>query len=335
MTVRGKPFISTGDFSPTDLEALITLARGRKHGDLKTKPLEGKAVALVFLNPSLRTRASFELAVQALGGTAVTLNSGTDSWTLEHRDGAVMDGSRTEHVRDAVKVLSRYVDAIGVRCFPSMEKEEDDLSDAVIHAFRRHSEVPIINMESSLWHPCQALADLMTIHEKRGGIRNQKVTLTWAPHPKSLPTAVPNSFLLAAAQMGCDVTLAHPPEFPLPKAVMEQAERAAQAAGKRIRVMNTQNEAFVGAQVVCAKSWGGINYYGRREEEAYVRSTYKSWMVDDKKMGLTSEAIFLHCLPVRRNIEVADAVLDARRSAVYDEAENRLWVQQALLEVLV
>src|SRR3990172_2950557 len=197
MAIKGKHFISTQDFSPAEIEALIAQARARKHGKISTKPLAGKSVALVFFNPSLRTRTSFELAVQALGGTAVTLNAGSDTWPL----------------------VARYVDAIGVRCFPAMEKAEEDFQDAVIQAFRRHSDVPVINLESCLYHPCQALADLMTIHEKGGAVRNVKVVLTWAPHPKSLPTAVPNSLLLAATQMGCAVTLAHPPEFPLPQPV--------------------------------------------------------------------------------------------------------------------
>ncbi len=335
MSLKGKHFISTGDFAPADLDQLIALAKARKHGGATTKPLAGKSVALIFFNPSLRTRTSFELAIQALGGTAVTMNVGSDSWTLEHRDGAVMDGGRTEHVKDAVKVLSRFVDAVGVRCFAGMESPTDDLADSVIQSFKRHSDVPVLNLESSLWHPCQALADLMTVHEKRGAVRNQKVVLTWAPHPKSLPTAVPDSFVLAMAQMGAEVTLVHPPEFPLPKPVMDQAERAAAAAGKRVRVMNIQNEALVGAQVVSAKAWGGINHYGRREEESYIRTTYKSWMLDERKMSLSSEAVFLHCLPVRRNVEVSDGVLDGRGSAIYDEAENRLWVQQALLEAVL
>jgi N-acetylornithine carbamoyltransferase len=329
--MKSRNFISTQDFSPEELGGLISRARELKKDPVRTAPLAGKSVALVFLNPSLRTRTTMELAVTALGGTPVTMNVGTDSWTLEHRDGEVMNAGKTEHVKDAARVLSRVVDAIGVRAFAGLENLEDDLADPMISAFAKYAEVPILNMESALYHPMQGMADLMTIVERRGDAKGVKAALTWAPHPKALPTAVANSFLLAATRLGVEVTISAPPEFPLPEPVMRFAAENAGA----VKMTNRQEEALAGAEVVCAKSWGSLACYGRAEVETKVRGKYGDWIVDEAKMAATADAFFLHCLPVRRNVEVADAVLDGPRSAVYDEAENRLHVQTAILEAIL
>src|SRR6185503_10920913 len=221
--MKGRHFISTQDFSPEELERLIHRAREIKLDGLREKPLAGKSVALIFLNPSLRTRTTMELAVAALGGTPVTMTVGTDSWTLEHRDGAVMNAGKTEHVKDAARMLSRVVDAIGVRAFAGLENLEDDLADPMISAFVRHADVPVLNLESAMYHPMQAMADAMTIVERCGKAKGVKITLTWAPHPKALPTAVANSFLLAATRLGAEVTVAAPSEYPLPEPVMQMA----------------------------------------------------------------------------------------------------------------
>ena len=335
MSLKGRSFITTQDFPTSDLEAVLVRAKNLKHAAEYPKSLAGKSIALLFFNASMRTRVTFELAITHLGGTALTMNVGTDSWSLEHRDGVVMNEGKTEHIKDAAKVLSRYVDAIGVGCFPTMEKPEEDLADAVIMSFKRHSQVPVINMESALFHPCQAMADMMTIQEKKGTMKGMRVVLTWAPHPKALPTAVPNSFLLAASQLGADVVLAHPKEFPLPGKIVEQAQLNAKASGRLFRIVDNQPEAFLGAQVIYAKSWGSIGYYGKWSEETKVRTNYGVWKIDEPKMPSIPEAIFMHCLPIRRNVEAADAVLDGRQSVIYDEAENRLWAQMALLEALL
>lgn len=335
MSLKGKSFVSTQDFPPSELEPLIARARELKHGRDPGHPLANKAVALCFLNPSLRTRLSMEMAVRTLGGEPYTLNVGSDSWSMEHRDGAVLNENKTEHVKDAVRVLSRYVDAIGVRAFPGLEKPEEDLNDAVITAFRKHSPVPIINLESSLHHPCQAMADMMTLLERRGGLRGVKVTLTWVPHPKQLPTAVPNSLILAATAFGCEVTVVHPDRFPLPGRIIEMAQANAKAAGQGFRIVHSQPEAFIGAQVVYAKSWGSVAYYGQWDKEAQLRRNLAPWIVDEAKMAHTDNGVFMHCLPVRRNVEVADNVLDGRRNVAYDQAENRLWVQMAILESML
>src|SRR5688572_12044846 len=178
--MKGRHFISTQDFTPEALEVLLARAAELKKHGVRERPLEGKSVALVFLNPSLRTRTTMELAVTSLGGTPVTMNVGSDSWTLEHRDGEVMNAGKTEHVKDAARALSRVVDAIAVRAFAGLENLEDDLTDPMISAFARHAEVPILNMESALYHPMQGMADLMTIVERKGGAKGVKAALTWA-----------------------------------------------------------------------------------------------------------------------------------------------------------
>src|SRR5262249_22198684 len=195
-------FLSTADFTTDELTSLIDLSAKIKAGDYRKRPLEGKSVALVFFNPSLRTRTSMEIAVYELGGNAVTLDVGKGTWSIEHRDGVVMDGDKTEHIREAARVLSRYVAAIGVRAFPEMSDYAAEIQDSVVRGFAEHSDVPVFNLESSRHHPFQGLADAFTMREKLGGFAGQRVVLSWANHPKPLPMAVPNSFALIAAQCG-------------------------------------------------------------------------------------------------------------------------------------
>ncbi len=323
MRLKGRPFVNTLEFSRKELEHLLARARTFKKGKTP-RALKGKSVALVFFNPSLRTRVSFEVGIAELGGQAVTLSVGSESWSLEHREGAVMDQDKTEHIKDAAKVLSRYVDAICVRAFPGLKSRDDDLADPVLESFRKYATVPVINMESALWHPCQGMADAFTIQERLGRLRGVKAVLTWAYHPKALPMAVPNSFAAAFSQLGADLTIAHPPEFALEPSFLERLP-------SRPRIVHDKREALEGAQVVYAKSWCGSAFYGRWEEEKKVREGYRSWICDE----LPPKAVFMHCLPVRRNVEVADAVLDAPGSAIVDEAENRLHVQKAILSELV
>src|SRR5438132_13219603 len=254
-------FLSTSDLSGSDLAHLIDSALHFKHGDTKTKPLSGKSVALVFFNPSLRTRASMQVGVYELGGNAVVLEPGGTSWTLEHRDGAVMDGDKTEHVAEFVRVLGQYCVAIGVRTFAALKNWEAERTDPILNAFAKYSEVPIINLESAMQHPCQAMSDMMTIREKIGE-GPKKVLLTWAWHPKALPMAVPNSFALAAAQMGHDLVIAHPKGYELDDELISDTRDQATAAGGSVIILNDVAEAFDGAEDVYAKSWGSRNFYG-------------------------------------------------------------------------
>ena len=332
-------FLTTGDFPREDLEALIASALRFKRGADEANVLAGKSVALVFFNPSLRTRASMQVGVYELGGNPVVLEPGDSSWTLEHRDGVVMDGDKTEHVAEFVRVLARYCAAIGVRTFAALKNWEEERSDPVLRAFAKYSTVPIINLESAMHHPCQAMADMMTIREKLGAER-KRVVLTWAWHPKPLPMAVPNSFALAAAQMGHEVVIAHPNGYELDQELMAFGKKQAAEAGGSFEVTNDVDAAFDGAEVIYAKSWGAKQFYGAPEKDVAERAQYRAkWIVDEEKMARTTsskrQAIFMHCLPVRRNVIVTDAVIDSAASVVIDEAENRLHVQKAIMASLV
>lgn len=319
----------------TELESILESARKIKIDKIADSPLSGKSVALVFFNPSLRTRASMQVGIYELGGNAVILEPGGTSWTLEHREGEVMDSDKTEHLKEFLQVLERYVSAIGVRSFAHMKDWAEDRSDPVLTAFERYATKPIINLESAMHHPCQAMADMMTIREKLGN-RKKKVLLTWAWHPKPLPMAVPNSFALAAAQFGHDLRIAHPKGYELDDELMSEIEHQTKENGGSLEIVNDVNAAFEDVEVVYAKSWGSKNFYGDANGENEFRSNLrKDWIVDEAKMQRTNEAIFMHCLPVRRNVIVTDGVIDSANSVVIDEAENRLHVQKAIMARLL
>lgn len=330
-----RDFLTTADYSRAELDQLIESALRFKKGADQSKPLASKSVALVFFNPSLRTRASMQIGIQELGGHGVVLEPGGTSWTLEHRDGIVMDGDKTEHVAEFASVLGRYCTAIGVRTFAALKNWDEERTDPVLSAFAKYSGVPIINLESAMHHPCQAMADMMTIREKFGAGR-KRVLLTWAWHPKPLPMAVPNSFALAAAQMGHDLVIAHPKGYDLDEDLMSQIQGQAAGAGGSVNLSVDVDEAFAGAEVVYAKSWGSKNFYGAPERDVAERAQYRAkWIVDEEKMSRTKKGIFMHCLPVRRNVIVTDGVIDSAASVVIDEAENRLHVQKAILARLL
>jgi N-acetylornithine carbamoyltransferase len=327
-------FLTTSDWTREQLEEVLAAALRFKRGEDKSQPLAGRSVALVFFNPSLRTRASMQVGVYELGGNAVVLEPGGTSWTLEHRENVVMDGDKTEHVAEFVRVLGRYCSMIGVRTFAALKDWDEERVDPVLRAFARYSEVPVVNLESAMHHPCQALADVLTIKEKLGEGR-KKVLLTWAWHPKPLPMAVPNSFALAAAQLGHDITIAHPPGYELDEDLMREINNAAFDAGATVRRTDDVEEAFDGAQIVYAKSWGSKDCYGSPQEDIEMRAQYRTdWIVDAAKMARTDAGLFMHCLPVRRNCIVTDEVIDSPASVVIDEAENRLHVQKAVLKEL-
>jgi N-acetylornithine carbamoyltransferase len=328
-------FLTTADFSREDLGALIDSALQFKRERNQSQLLAGKSVALVFFNPSLRTRASMQVGIYELGGDAVVLEPGGTSWTLEHRDGVVMDGDKTEHVAEFVRVLGRYCSAIGVRTFAALKDWEEERTDPVLKAFAKYAEVPIINLESAMHHPCQAMADMMTIREQLGP-KPKRVVLSWAWHPKPLPMAVPNSFTLAAAQMGHEVVVAHPRGYELDDELMKTIRAQSAGAGGSVEVTNDIDAAFAGAEVVYAKSWGAKQFYGRAEREIEERAQYRvKWIIDEQKMARTNNAVFMHCLPVRRNVIVTDSVIDSPASVVIDEAENRLHVQKAIMGSLL
>lgn len=328
-----KHFLSTRSLQREEFEAL--LERGEEfHRGAASQALRGKYVGLVFFNPSLRTRVSMEIAVSKLGGTPVTLSVGSDAWAMEYRDGVVMNGAAVEHVREGAGVLGRYCDLLGVRSFPEGLDYELDRKEPVLSAFAEHALVPIVNLESPLDHPCQAMADCMTIRQRLGAPAGRKVLLTWAYHPKALPMAVPNAFLMGAARLGIDLWLARPEGYELDLDIVRTARRFAQESGGRLTITDDPNAGYDGAAVVYAKSWGSLADYGDPTAEALRRAKLRDWRVTEERMARGDYAIFMHCLPVRRNVVVDDVVLDGPRSVVLDEAENRLYAQQAILEWL-
>lgn len=327
-------FLSTLEWSREELDALLTHAaelKARRREDRGQRPLAGRSIALVFLNPSLRTRTSFEIGIFELGGHAVVLEPGKGAWPIEYRDGAIMDGDAEEHVEEVARVLSRYCDLIAVRAFPKFERWEDDREDHVIQSFARYATVPVLNMET-ITHPCQELALLMTLKERLGTTDGKKFLLTWTYHPKPLNTAVANSALIAAAKFGFDVTLLCPtPEYVLDERYMSAAAQLTKQNGRTLTVSHDVDAAYRGAHVVYAKSWGALPYFGRWDEERAIREQHKHFIVDGDKMGRTADGYFSHCLPLRRNVKATDAVVRSPRSLVIEEAENRLHVQKALL----
>lgn len=331
-------FLSTLDWSRGDLEALLADASTLKKDRLtrRIRPdLSGKTIALVFFNPSLRTRTSFEVGIFELGGHAVVLEPGKSAWPIEFRDGAVMDGDAEEHVEEVARVLSRYCDLIAVRAFPKFQSWENDRQDTTINAFARYATVPVLNMET-ITHPCQELALMLALQEHLGTTDGKKFLLTWTYHPRPLNTAVANSALIIAAKFGFDVTLLCPtPAYVLDDRYMQYARDCAAEQGRTVTVTHDIDAAYDGAHVVYAKSWGAIPYFGRWDEEKPIREAHKHFIVDAPKMARTSEAYFSHCLPLRRNVKATDEVVSSPRSLVIEEAENRLHVQKALLRRLI
>jgi N-acetylornithine carbamoyltransferase len=327
-------FLSTVDWSREQLEDLLALA-----AELKQRPvqehLRGKSVALLFLNPSLRTRTSFELGMQQLGGIAVVLQPGKDAWGVEFEAGAVMEGDAEEHIAEVAGVLSRYCDLIALRAFPLFKDWKVDREDRVIRALAAHASVPVINMETIV-HPCQELALVLTLKEKLGDLRKRRFLLTWTWHPRPLNTAVANSALLIASKFGMDVTLLCPEDaYRLDPQFESAARRFADASGGSYRLTHDIEEAYRGADVVYAKSWGALPYYGRPAEERELREKYRHFIVDEGKMALTNGGLFSHCLPLRRNVKATDGVMDADYCVALDEAENRLHTQKALMMTLL
>lgn len=327
-------FLNTYDWSRPDLQALIDEANAFKLSPYG-ETMRGKTIALLFLNNSLRTRTSFDVGARQLGGHAVVLTPSGGMWPLEFEDGAVMLGDAEEHAQEAAKVLSRYCDLIGIRAFPKFEDWEQDRKDEILNSFAKHSEVPVINMET-ITHPCQELAHVMALQDRLGDLDGKKYVLTWSYHPKPLNTAVANSALVVAAKFGMDVTLLCPSEdYVLDDRYMKIASADAEAHGQGITVTHDVAEAYTGADVVYAKSWGAIPYFGRWDEEKEVRDSFQHFMVDAPKMSLTNDAVVSHCLPMRRNVIMSDDVFDGPNCLAYPEAENRLHVQKAIMSELL
>jgi N-acetylornithine carbamoyltransferase len=331
--VSKRDFLAMEDWTPDALEDVLALAARIKRGEV-SGGLDRKVLAMVFMDPSLRTRTSFETAMFLHGGHAVVLEPGKGSWSLETEPGAVMDGDNVEHIVEAARVLGRYADALAVRAFPRGRDWAVARRDDVVRSFAQHCEKPVINLESARRHPCQGLADAMTLGEKLGETAGKRFVLAWAWHPKALPTAVPASAAIAAAAMGMEIVIARPDGYELdPEDTALVRRIAQQRGGEFVHIINDLDEAMVGADAVYAKSWGSVKLFGKPDEERELRASLRDWRITESRVKSTrgGHGIVMHCLPVRRNVEIDDAVLDGPHSVVVDQAENRLHAQRALL----
>jgi N-acetylornithine carbamoyltransferase len=321
-------FLTLRNRSRTDVQALVDRARSLKSSPI-SDDLHGKVVGLLFMNPSLRTLASFQAAVGQRGGTSFVIQPGASSWSLEFEDGAVMDGTAVEHVKEAIPVLSRYCDILGIRNFARQSNLADDLHDVEMSRFAALSSKPLINLESASDHPCQALADWMTLDELAIPT-DGKFVLSWAWHPKPLPFAVPRASLAMAAQRGMEVVVHCPEGFDLPELLIEEAEAL---SGSKVQTCHVREQAMEGAHVLYCKSWCRPDLYGLPEaHQEATASLRENWCVDEPWFAVAdSKAKFMHCLPVRRNVKVTDRVLDGPRSVVIQQAENRLHAQKSVI----
>ena len=329
-----KNFISTHDWSKSDLQEILDYAK-----DLKTNKfqdnLKNKSIALLFFNPSMRTRTSFELGIQEMGGLAVVLHPGKDAWPIEFKLNEVMDEEAEEHIIEVAKVLSSYCDLIAIRSFPKFKNLDEDLSDNVINSFAKYASVPVVNMET-ITHPCQELAHILTMQEQLGDLSGKDYLLTWTYHPKPLNTAVANSSILIASKFGMNVKLLCPTsDYLLHDSYMNIAKKNCELNGKSFEVTHDIEHGYKNADIVYAKSWGSLNYYGNNDEEKLIRDKYKHFIVDEEKMALTNNAKFSHCLPLRRNIKATDGVMDSDYCVAIQEAGNRMHVQKSLLTKLL
>jgi N-acetylornithine carbamoyltransferase len=323
-------FVDLAEFSREEVLTLLELARR-----LETRPephaLSGRILGLLFMNPSLRTLASFQSGMARLGGSSFVITPGAGTWQLETRTGVVMDGAAAEHVNEGLPVLASYCDALGIRSFADGKDLAADVGEHKFSAMSKLIDKPLINLESAVNHPCQSLADWKTLDEL-GVPRNGKLVLSWAYHPRPLPLAVPASTLHMAAMRGMEVVVLRPDGFALPEALMEKARRAASASGGSVRESTERNEALEGAHILYVKEWALTANYGDEAADAAARRQLKDWCCTDSWFSSARpDARLMHCLPVRRNVAVADAVLDGARSAVQRQAYNRLPAQMAVL----
>jgi N-acetylornithine carbamoyltransferase len=329
-----KRFLDLGDFSREEVLSLLELAR-RLERQPEPRALAGKILGLLFFNPSLRTLASFQAAMARLGGNSFVINPGHGSWVLETRRGAVMDGAAAEHVREAIPALASYCDALGIRVFAEGRDLASDLAETTFNSMAELTEKPLINLESALNHPCQALADWKTMDDlavPRAG----RFVLSWAWHPRALPLAVPAAAVHMACLRGMEVIVLRPDGFALPDPVMERARRAAVHSGGTLRETSDRDEALTGADILYVKEWGATACYGDTAGDAKLRGALTGWCVRNDWFAHTApDCRVLHCLPVRRNTAIADEVLDGPRSVVQREAYNRLPAAMAVLYQLL
>ncbi len=325
-----KRFLDLADFTREEIVDLLRLSQ-RLVEHPEPRSLAGKILGLLFFNASLRTLASMQAGMARLGGSSFIITPGQGTYQLETRLGVIMNGTAAEHVREGLPVLASYCDVLGIRAFADGKNLAADLAESTFSAMAQLVGKPLINLESAMSHPCQALADWKTLDDVQVPRRGRFV-LSWVWHPRALPLAVPATALHMAAMRGMDVTVLRPEGFALPAPIMEKARRAAAAYGGSVRETADRREALAGAQVIYAKEWGATDCYGDADADARLRASLTDWCVRDSWFETTDPACrLMHCLPVRRNTAVADEVLDGPRSIVQREAHNRLLVQMAVL----
>jgi N-succinyl-L-ornithine transcarbamylase len=313
-----KQFTSVHDVS--DIDALVQTALHYKSEPLKDIHLgKHKRIGLIFLNPSLRTRISTQIAAKNLGMDSIVFNIDKEGWNLELEEDVVMNGSSVEHIKDAAPILGQYFDILCVRTFPALYNRQEDYSEQLLMQLITHTGIPVISLESTTLHPLQSLADVVTIQEHRSAIKKPKVVLTWAPHIKPLPQCVPNSFAQWLTAWGeTDLVIAHPEGYNL------KADYT-----KGAYITHNQKEALEGADFVYVKNWSSYEDYGK------ILCTDPAWMIAPNHMTITNNAKLMHCLPVRRNVELSSDVLDSNNSIVTQQAANRVWAAQAVLSTII
>ncbi|WP_374459514.1 N-acetylornithine carbamoyltransferase [Chryseobacterium taeanense] len=312
-----KKFTSVSDVE--NLQQIIKKALQIKENPLsEPEKGKGKTIGLVFLNSSLRTRLSSQIAAQNLGLNVLTLNAAQEAWNLEFADGAVMNGDTVEHIKDAIEVLNQYCDIIAVRCFAGMKNKEDDVNESILSQFEQYAKVPVISLESATRHPLQSLADCITITENWKENRKPKVVLTWAPHIKPIAQAVGNSFAEWMQEMDVDFIITNPEGYDLDKNFT-----------KDVKVIHDQNEALKDADFIYVKNWSSFDDYATMPE------VKENWMLTNEKLENTNQAKVMHCLPVRRNVELSDEVMDGENSIIYQQAKNRIFSAQAVFSEIL
>lgn len=311
-----KKFINISDVK--DYKSLVNEAIDLKNNPNKFNNIgKNKVLGLIFFNPSLRTRLSTQKAALQLGMKTLNMNFINEGWQIEFEDHVIMSGNKAEHVKEAAKVISQYCDIIGIRAFASLNNKVNDHKDIVLNSFIDHSTVPVLNMESSIAHPLQALADSITIEENKKSLK-PKVVLTWAPHPKALPHAVANSFVNMSKCNDYKLVITNPEGYNLNPEIT-----------KGVKVLHDQKEAFKNADFIYAKNWSSYDNYGK------ILINDDSWMINEDKMNLTNNAQFMHCLPARRNVVVSDSVIDSNNSLIIQQANNRTYAAQIILKKLI
>jgi N-acetylornithine carbamoyltransferase len=329
-----KRLLDLAELQRDEVVALLDLAR-RLQEHPEPQALAGKILGLLFFNPSLRTLASMQAGMARLGGNSFVITPGQGTWQLETRVGVEMSGAAAEHVREGIPVLASYCDALGIRAFADGKDLKSDLAETTFSAMASLVDKPLVNLESAINHPCQALADWKTL-EDLSVPRKARFVLSWVYHPRALPLAVPAAALHMAAYRGMEVVVLRPDGFALPPEIMAKARRAAEMSGGSVRETNDRADALEGANVIYAKEWGSAAHYGDTEGDARLRRALTSWCIRNDWFEKTArDCRLMHCLPVRRNTAVADEVLDGPRSAVQHEAHNRLVVQMAVLYKLL